>query len=177
MNPDLAKVLYEVCSIRGRFKLRSGQIADEYFDKYLFESRPDLLRSIGEGMARLIPAGTDMLAGLELGGVPVAVAIAFRADLPLLFVRKKAKDYGTAKLAEGPDFKGRKVLVVEDVVTTGGAIVDGAKALRERGAVIDTVLCVIDRESGGPEKLKEYGLTLKPLFTASELRKAAGAVP
>lgn len=168
----LAKRIFSVCNLKGSFLLRSGKTSSEYFDKYLFESQPDLLRQIARGLVSLIPAGTDLLAGLEMGGIPVATALSLETGLPLLFVRKEAKAYGTCKLAEGGDFKGRNVLVIEDVVTTGGAILDGVRVLREQGARIDHVLCVIDREAGGPEKLKEVGLTLKPLFTATELRSA-----
>lgn len=171
----LARDVYRVCNIKGTFRLRSGQVSNEYFDKYLFESDPALLGRIGRALKPLVPAGTQMLAGLELGGVPVATALALETGLPLLFVRKKAKDYGTCKLAEGADFKGRRVTVVEDVVTTGGAILDGVAALRAQGALIDDVLCVIDRESGGPAKLSEKGLRLTPLFTATQLRASAPA--
>lgn len=168
----LAARLFKVCNIKGSFRLRSGKISSEYFDKYLFESHPDILRDIARGLRSLLPAGTEILAGLEMGGIPVATALSLETGLPMIFVRKEAKAYGTCKLAEGMDFKGRKVLVIEDVVTTGGAILDGVRALREQGALIENVLCVIDRESGGPEKLKEVGLLLKPLFTATELRSA-----
>ena len=168
----LAARLFKVCNIKGSFRLRSGKVSSEYFDKYLFESQPDILRDIARGLRSLIPTGTEILAGLEMGGIPVATALSLETGLPAIFVRKEAKAYGTCKLAEGLDFKGRKVLVIEDVVTTGGAILDGVRALREQGALIENVLCVIDRESAGPEKLKELGLTLKPLFTATELRSA-----
>ena len=168
----LAARLFKVCNIKGSFRLRSGKVSSEYFDKYLFESQPDILRDIARGLRSLIPTGTEILAGLEMGGIPVATALSLETGLPAIFVRKEAKAYGTCKLAEGMDYKGRKVLVIEDVVTTGGAILDGVRALREQGALIENVLCVIDRESGGPEKLKELGLTLKPLFTATELRSA-----
>lgn len=172
---QLAKTIYETCNIRGTFKLRSGQTSHEYFDKYQLEARPDLLEAIADGMADLLPVDTRVLAGLEMGGIPVAAAISLKTRLPAVFVRKKAKDYGTCKIAEGVEFKGLKVTVIEDVVTTGGAIVDGVRALREGGALVDTVLCVIDREQGGADKLKDLGLTLKPLFAASELRRASGA--
>ena len=124
-------------------------------------------------MAKMLPGETAVLAGLEMGGIPVATAISLQTNLPCVFVRKKAKEYGTCKIAEGVDVKGRKVTIIEDVVTTGGAILAGVEALRERGAVIDTVLCVIDREQGGGESLRAAGLSLKGLFTASELRCAA----
>lgn len=172
-NAALAKTIFETCHITGNFRLRSGQTSTEYFDKYLFESNPRILAKVGKAMAALVPAGTDVLAGLEMGGIPVAAAIAFETGLPLVFVRKKAKEYGTAKLAEGVPVAGKTLLIVEDVVTTGGAILDGAAALRAEGALIRDVLCVIDRESGGPAKLAEKQLKLTPLFTASQL-KAAG---
>lgn len=168
----LAARLFKVCNLKGSFRLRSGTVSSEYFDKYLFESQPDILREIARGLHSLIPAGTEILAGLEMGGIPVATALSLETGLPAIFVRKEAKAYGTCKLAEGMDFKGRNVLVIEDVVTTGGAILDGVRALREQGALIQTVLCVIDRESGGPKNLKQLGLTLNPLFTATELRQA-----
>jgi orotate phosphoribosyltransferase len=173
MGDELAKKIFRTCSLKGEFVLRSGQVSGEYFDKYLFESEPELLEQVAARMSALVPKGTETLAGLEMGGIPVAAAVALRARVPMLFVRKKAKEYGTRKLAEGPDFAGKRVAVVEDVVTTGGAIIDGTAALRAGGAKVDTVLCVIDRESGGPEKLKEHGLTLLSVFKASELRGAA----
>jgi orotate phosphoribosyltransferase len=171
---NLPKAIYDTCNIKGTFLLRSGQTSSEYFDKYQLEARPELLKAIGEGMAELLPMDTRVLAGLEMGGIPVATVISLSTGIPSVFVRKKAKEYGTCKIAEGVDFKGLKVTVIEDVVTTGGAIIDGVKALRDGGAVVDTVLCVIDREQGGPERLAQIGLTLKPLFTASQLRRAAG---
>ena len=171
----LAKSIYETCNIKGVFKLRSGRTSSEYFDKYQLEARPELLKAIADGMAELLPIDTRVLAGLEMGGIPVATVLSLATGLPAVFVRKKAKEYGTRKIAEGADFKGLKVTVIEDVVTTGGAIVEGVKALRDGGALVDTVLCVIDREQGGAEALGRIGLTLKPLFTASQLRRAAGA--
>jgi orotate phosphoribosyltransferase len=174
MDPNqLAKTIYQMCSLKGTFKLRSGQTASEYFDKYQLESRPELLQEIAVGMVMLLPAGIRALAGLEMGGIPVATAMSLSTGLPCVFVRKKAKEYGTCRVAEGVDVKGLPVAVIEDVVTTGGAIVDGVNALRAGGARVDTVVCVIDREQGGAARLKEIGLTLKALFTASELRRAA----
>jgi orotate phosphoribosyltransferase len=167
---SLAQTIFETCNLRGSFLLRSGQTSTEYFDKYQLEARPQLLHAIAEGMVKLLPAETAVLAGLEMGGIPVATAISLQTNLPCVFVRKKAKDYGTCKIAEGIDVKGLEVTIIEDVVTTGGAILAGALALRERGAVVDTVLCVIDREQGGAESLRAAGLSLRGLFTASELR-------
>jgi orotate phosphoribosyltransferase len=120
-----------------------------------------------------VPDGTEVLAGLELGGVPLAVALSRVTGLPALFVRKEAKTYGTCRLAEGGEIDGKRVTVVEDVVTSGGQVVLSCGDLRDRGAVVDCALCVIDRESGGPEALAELGVELRPLFTMSELKAAA----
>lgn len=176
---ELARRLQEVCYLSGRFVLRSGQVTDFYFDKYMFESDPGLLSAVAELAAALVPAGTDMLAGLELGGAPLSTALSLATGLPQVLVRKQAKTYGTAKLAEGPEVAGKKLLVVEDVVTTGGQVVASTKDLRDRGAVVDKVLCAIDRrpqstqaQGAAPDatdKLKEAGLELLALFRAAEL--------
>ena len=171
----LAARIADRCSLEGSFQLRSGQMAGHYFDKYLFEADPGLLAPVAELAAGLIPAGTDVLAGLELGGIPLVTAISLRTGLPVAFVRKEAKAYGTAKLAEGADIDGRVVVVVEDVLTTGGQVVASTRELRARGAVVDTVLCVIDREAGGPGAFAAEGLSLRPLLTMSQLKAAAGA--
>ena len=166
---DLARDLYAVSHLTGTFTLRSGVVSNEYFDKYRFESDPPLLRRIGEAMASLVPDGTEVLAGLELGGVPLATILAQVTGLPACFVRKEAKTYGTCQLAEGLDLAGRRVTVVEDVVTSGGQVVISCGDLRFRGAVVEHALCVIDREAGGPAALEEIGVELHPLFTMTEL--------
>jgi orotate phosphoribosyltransferase len=171
----LARRIYDTAHITGDFLLRSGARSTEYFDKYLFEADPDLLKHIAISLVPLVPKGVDALAGLEMGGIPLATMLSQLTGLPVLFVRKKPKEYGTCKIAEGGVVKGRKLLIVEDVVTSGGAILDAAKALREEGAELAQVVCVIDRESGGPANLLKVGLELKPLFTMGELKQAGGA--
>ncbi|MCL2083671.1 MAG: orotate phosphoribosyltransferase [Oscillospiraceae bacterium] len=170
---ELARAIYETSYITGEFLLRSGQISNEYFDKYLFEARPELLGAVARVMRPLIPGGTELLAGLEMGGIPVAAALAMESGLPALYVRKRAKEYGTRKLAEGGDARGRRVCVIEDVVTTGGQIIESVKELRALGAVIDTVLCVILRGEKAAETLAREGLRLIPAFTMQELKAAA----
>ena len=174
-SADLARRVYECAHITGTFTLRSGAVSHEYFDKYLFEADPSLLREVCEAMAPLVPAGIDALAGLELGGVPIATVLSQVTGVPARLVRKEAKSYGTAKLAEGGEIQGNRLCVVEDVVTSGGQIVMSCNDLRAAGAEIAGVLCAIDRESGGAENLKDEGLELVPLFTMSELKAAAGA--
>jgi orotate phosphoribosyltransferase len=165
---DLAKRIGEACRLTGSFTLRSGQVSTTYFDKYLFEADPVLLREVATAAAPLIPSGTEVLAGLELGGVPVATALSLATGLPVAFVRKEAKKYGTAKLAEGAEIAGRRVLIVEDIVTTGGQVVLSARDLRERGATLVGALCVIDR-SDGSHQLAAEDLDLISLFTAADL--------
>ncbi len=168
-HQQLAKKVYDVCYLTGEFKLRSGQISKEYFDKYRFESQPELLKEIAKQMASLIPVGTQVLAGLEMGGVPVATALSLETGLPVCFVRKTAKDYGTCLFAEGADIKNKKVCIIEDVITSGGQVIMSHNDLISVGAHINTVLCVINR--GGDEAIKKLhavGLETKSLFVRSD---------
>jgi orotate phosphoribosyltransferase len=166
---DLARRVAERCRLTGTFSLRSGQTDTTYFDKYLFEGDPGILREVAQHMVPLIPVGTEVLAGLELGGVPVATALSLATGLPAAFVRKQAKTYGTAKLAEGADIEDKQVLVVEDVITTGGQVALSTRELRERGARVDDVLCVIDRSEGDHSTLDAISLQVRALFTKSSL--------
>ncbi|MFE5007902.1 orotate phosphoribosyltransferase [Streptomyces sp. NPDC056696] len=173
-HSDLARRIHAACHLTGHFTLRSGRTAAEYFDKYRFEGDPVLLDEIAREMAPLVPSGTEVLAGLEMGGIPVVTALGRHTGLPCAFVRKQAKTYGTCRLAEGAEIEGRRVLVVEDVVTSGGQIVLSTADLRGLGAQVDHALCVIDREQGGSAALKAQDIGLLSLLTARELR-AAGA--
>ncbi len=172
MDAALARDIDACCRLTGEFTLRSGQVATEYFDKYLFEADPALLARVVEQMLPLVPDGTDLLGGLELGGVPIATVLSARTGLPALFVRKQAKEYGTCKLAEGPEVAGRRVTLVEDVITTGGAVRDATRALRDAGAVVEVVVCAIDRSPEGVDPLADVGLEVRPVLTKSELDAA-----
>jgi orotate phosphoribosyltransferase len=165
----LAARVHDAAHLTGTFVLRSGVTSNEYFDKYRFEADPVLLRDLADAMAPLVPAETDALAGLELGGVPLAAVLSQVTGIPARFVRKQAKTYGTCQLAEGGELEGLRLCIVEDVVTSGGAVLDAARELRARGALLDVVLCVIDREAGGVGQLAEAGLRLRSLFTMSDL--------
>ena len=169
----LAADIDACCRLSGEFTLRSGQVSHEYFDKYLFESDPALLARVADRMIALVPDGTELLGGLELGGIPIVTALSARTGLPALFVRKQAKDYGTCKLAEGPPVEGRRVTLVEDVITTGGAVRDATRALREAGAVVETVVCAIDRSPEGDNPLADVGLAVRPVLTKAQLDAAA----
>lgn len=170
---ELGSEIYRVSHITGEFLLRSGQTSNEYFDKYKFESLPNLLIPIVREMKTLLPETLDVLGGLEMGGIPLATALSIETSIPAVFVRKTAKEYGTRKLAEGVDFDEKKMCVIEDVVTTGGQIIKSVNELRDLGAKIDTVLCVIVRDPKAFENLKEAKLELKPLFKMEELKKLA----
>lgn len=171
-DPDLARDIDACCRLTGEFLLRSGQTSTEYFDKYLFESDPALLARVADQMVGLVPEGTELLGGLELGGIPIATAVSARTGLPALFVRKKAKEYGTCKLAEGPTVDGRRVTIIEDVITTGGAVRDATNALRAAGAVVETVVCAIDRSGDGVNPLADVGLEVRAVLTKAELDAA-----
>lgn len=166
----VAKQVMETAFITGEFLLRSGQISNEYFDKYRFEAKPTLLKQVAELMVPLIPEGTELLAGLEMGGIPLATMLGQLTGIETVFVRKKPKEYGTRQFAEGNDVSGKRVVIIEDVITSGGQLLLSAADLREAGALITDAVAVIDRESGGIAAAQEIGIDLKCVFTMSELK-------
>ena len=168
-DPSLGADLTAAARLTGDFVLRSGKIATEYFDKYRFEADPRLLRRIAARMLPLLPPETEILAGLELGGVPIATAMSLESGLRAVFVRKQPKTYGTRLAVEGGDVAGRRAVVVEDVITTGGAVVDGVERLREAGANVIAVVCAIWRGDGEPHIEALTGLPVRAAFLKSEL--------
>jgi orotate phosphoribosyltransferase len=170
----LAARVFAASHLTGTFVLRSGRTADHYFDKYRFESDPALLREIVDALVPLVPAGVEGLAGLELGGVPLATMLSSVTGLPAYFVRKQPKKYGTEQVCEGGDIAGRRLAIVEDVVTTGGQIVLSVQDLRTAGAVVEHALCVIDREGGGADVTAAEGIDLHALFTMRQLEALPG---
>jgi orotate phosphoribosyltransferase len=173
VQSDLAREIYEVAHLRGTFTLRSGQVSTEYFDKFQFTSRPELLEAVAEAMAEIVPADVDVLAGLQLGGVPLAAALSLKTRTPAVYVRLQRKSYATQKIAEGVDLDGKVVAIVEDVVSTGGQIVLSAEDLRQEGADVRHALAVVDRETGGRKNLAAARLDYQFLFTWRELERAA----
>lgn len=165
----LARAIHATAHLTGSFTLRSGVTSNEYFDKYRFEAEPALLLAIAQAMAPLVPAGSDALAGLELGGIPLVTMLSQVTGLPARFVRKVAKTYGTCNLAEGGDIAGLRLCVVEDVVTSGGALLDAVAALREAELDVCAAICVVDREEGGASAVAAAGVPFHPLFTVSDL--------
>jgi orotate phosphoribosyltransferase len=167
---ELARRVFESCHLTGDFLLRSGIRSTEYFDKYKLESNPEILFQIAYKLKNLIPPETEILAGLEMGGIPVVTALSLITGLPAAFVRKQAKDYGTCQFAEGAVIKGKNVCLIEDVITSGGQVILSTDDLRSKsGANINSVLCIINR--GGLEaekKLRLHNLNLCSLFIKSD---------
>jgi orotate phosphoribosyltransferase len=171
-DEELRAALVGAAYLEGDFVLRSGKRSRYYLDKYRFETRPDLLAALGERIAAVVrehAPEADRLAGPELGAVALAAAASLAGGLPFVIVRKAAKEYGTAKRLEGPFEAGEHVCLVEDVVTSGGALLDSVEALREAGLVVGTAVCVVDREEGGADALARRAVRLRPLFRAGEL--------
>ena len=167
----MAARVFAASHLTGTFVLRSGRKADHYFDKYRFESDPALLGDIIAALVPLVPAEVEGLAGLELGGVPLATMLSSVTGLPAYFVRKEPKKYGTEKVCEGGDVEGRRLLLIEDVVTTGGQMVLSVQDLRAEGAIVEHALCVIDREGGGAGVVLAEGIELRALFTMRDLEQ------
>lgn len=167
----LAARVFAASHLTGTFVLRSGRKADHYFDKYRFESDPALLADIVAALVPLVPPGMDGVAGLELGGVPLATMLSAVTGLPAYFVRKEPKKYGTERVCEGGDVEGRLLVIIEDVVTTGGQLVLSAQDLRAEGAIVEHALCVIDREGGGADVAAAEGIELRSLFTMRDLEQ------
>ncbi len=165
----LAAEIAKVAMLRGTFTLRSGKTSHYYLDKYLFSTRPEILRELGALFAARIPAGTSRLAGAELGGIPLVSAASMASGLPCLFIRNQKKEYGTAKQLEGKLERGDRVMIVEDVATTGGQALEAAKVLREGGAEITAIVSVIDRMEGARENIQAAGIVFDSLFTVKDL--------
>ena len=148
-KPELAKRIKAASYLTGQFLLRSGQTSSFYWDKYRFESDPLLLKAIADEMLGLLPTDFDKLAGMELGGIPLAAALSLKSGKPCLYVRKAAKDYGTCNLVEGGFAPGEVAVVIEDVITTAGQVCTSVLQMRELGLKVEHVLCAIDRQQGG----------------------------
>jgi orotate phosphoribosyltransferase len=166
---QLAKRIADVSLLRGEFTLRSGRKSNYYLDKYRFETQPDVLIELGKLFAQHLRPGVVRIAGAELGAVPLAAATAMASGKPFVIVRNQKKDYGTSKLVEGILEPGDTVMIVEDVLTTGGQVLEAAKSLEQAGAKIDRIVSVIDRLEGARENIEKAGYTFEALFTTVDL--------
>jgi orotate phosphoribosyltransferase len=174
---ELGHRLLEVALLEGDFTLRSGRRSRWYLDKYRFETDPALLRELGERLAsaaRHVEPGAARLAGPALGAIALAASAAMASGLPFIIVRGEAKEYGTGNRLEGPHGPGELVCLVEDVVTSGGALCEAVEAVRAAGLVVRHAVCVVDREEGGTDALARLGVRLVSLYRASELLETRG---
>ncbi len=166
---ELGKAILRAAYLEGDFVLRSGRRSRYYLDKYLFTTKPDILGAIADEMAGILPEGVQRIAGTVLGAVPLAVALSLRTGIPSIIVRKAGKDYGTQNVIEGEWEAGEKVVLVEDVLTTGGAALAAAENLRRVGMDVLGVTGVIDREEGAREAFAEKGIPFQAVFTKTSL--------
>ncbi|MEX0652703.1 MAG: orotate phosphoribosyltransferase [Phycisphaeraceae bacterium] len=168
-----AQLIERICDtalLRGEFTLRSGRKSSYYLDKYLFETQPDILQALAERFADHVNnERVDRLAGAELGGIPLVSATAIATGKPTVLIRNQKKEYGTAKQLEGKLEPGDRVLIVEDVATTGGQVIEAAKVLEAAGATVVKIVAVIDREEGARENIEGAGYAFASLFTKGAL--------
>ena len=166
---ELAKRIAQTAVLHGDFTLRSGRKSTWYIDKYLFSTKPDILRAIGPLFNELIPEGTTLLAGAELGGIPLVTSASMASDLPCIFIRNQKKEYGTAKQLEGTLQPEDRVVIVEDIATTGGQVLEAAETITNLGATVLSIIAVIDRCEGARENVESAGYNFQSLFTTADL--------
>ncbi len=166
---ELARRVKEAAYLEGDFTLRSGRKSKYYLDKYLFETQPDILKALGEMFAGYVSDSTTLIAGAELGGVALAAATSMASGKPFVIIRNAKKDYGTSKPYEGKLSDGDSVLLVEDIATTGGQVLEAAKLCNEIGAKVERIVAVIDRQEGARENIEGAGFAFDSLFNKADL--------
>jgi orotate phosphoribosyltransferase len=166
---ELIKRIKETSYLEGDFTLRSGKQSKYYLDKYLFETCPDILKALGEEFAKYVTDDVTMIAGAELGGVALAAATAMQTGKNWVIIRNSKKGYGTGKLIEGKLNKGDVVLLVEDIATTGGQVLEAAKVITEAGAKVKKIVAVIDRKQGAGENITNAGFKFESILTKNDL--------
>jgi orotate phosphoribosyltransferase len=168
-DAQLIERIKDAALLRGTFTLRSGRTSSYYLDKYLFETQPDILAALGTKFAAHVSKDVNRLAGAELGGIPLVTAAALATGLPTVLIRNQKKDYGTAKQLEGTLKAGDRIVIVEDIATTGGQVLEAAKVLRDAGAIVVKIVAVIDRQEGARENIEGAGFAFASLFTKTDL--------
>jgi len=151
----------------GEFILASGKKSNYFVNIKRASTSPKVLKEIGKAMAPYV--GDAKIAGMALGAVPLAVAVALETNQPFVMVRKEPKDHGTKELIEGDVAPGDKFVVVEDVATTGASTLKVVNALRAKGAHVLRAIVVVDREEGAEQLLSEHGIDLISIFKVKDL--------
>lgn len=176
MNKEaLAKRIAETAVLHGDFTLRSGRKSLWYIDKYLFTTQPDILSALGTLFAQRIPESTTLLAGAELGGIPLVTTASMATKLPCIFIRNQKKEYGTARQLEGTLRSEDRVVIVEDIATTGGQVLEAAETIQAIGATVESIIAVIDRCEGAREHIESAGFSFQSIFTTADLGIAEAA--
>ena len=168
-RPQVIDRIKQTALLRGEFTLRSGRKSTYYIDKYRFETQPDVLAALGEMFAAHATEGVDRLAGAELGGIPLVTAAALASGKPTILVRNSKKEYGTNRQLEGVFNPGERVLLVEDVLTTGGQVLEAAAALIDAGLTVVKIVAVLDRLEGARANIEAAGHAMESLFTLDDL--------
>lgn len=171
---ELAERVRSAAYLEGDFTLRSGKKSTFYVDKYLFETQPDILAELGRRLSERRTPRTTRIAGAELGGVALAAAASLASGLPFVIIRNAKKDYGTSKLFEGRLAAGDVVLLVEDIATTGGQVLEAAKVIRDAGASVEKIVAVVDRGQGAAANIQAAGIAFEAVLNAGDLRLPAG---
>src|SRR5512138_1221868 len=166
---ELIKRIKETAYLEGDFVLRSGKRSKYYLDKYLFETQPDILKALGKEFAKHLTEDVTLIAGAELGGVALAAAAAMQTGKNWIIVRNSKKDYGTSKLVEGTLKAGDVVLLVEDIATTGGQVLEAAKVISDAGATVKKIVATIDRKQGARENIEKAGHVFESILTKEDL--------
>ena len=166
---ELIKRIKETAYLEGDFVLRSGKRSKYYLDKYLFETCPDILKALGEEFAKYVAKDITLIAGAELGGVALAAVTAIASGKNWIIVRNRKKGYGTGKIIEGTLKPGDVVLLVEDIATTGGQVLEAAKVITDAGARVKKIVAVIDRKQGAQENITSAGYTFESILTKDDL--------
>jgi orotate phosphoribosyltransferase len=167
-RPELAQAIKKAAYLEGDFLLRSGKRSKYYLDKYLFETNPAILAEVGKLLAEHAGPGIDRIGGAELGGIPLATAASLSCGKPFIIIRQGKKDYGTGKMIEGTIKAGDRILLVEDVVTTGGQVIEAVQTIKQAGASVVKIVAVLDRQEGAAEKIGQVA-PFAALFTSADL--------
>ncbi|MCC7560186.1 MAG: orotate phosphoribosyltransferase [Methanobacterium sp.] len=155
----------------GKFTLSSGRESDFYVDMKKAITDPEILSQVAKIISHIIlDDEIDLVAGPALGAVPIATAVALQSGIPMLMIRKAQKGYGTSKLIEGELKEGNRVIVVEDVTTTGNSLLKAVRAVQDNGGVVERTFVIVDREEGAVEHLKKEGVILEPLVSISDVK-------
>lgn len=167
---ELAEKIRAAAYLEGEFTLRSGRKSSFYVDKYLFETQPEILAELGRRLAACCSARTTLIAGAELGGVALAAAASMACGLPFVIIRNAKKEYGTGKMHEGQLSRGDVVLLVEDIATTGGQVLEAAEVIKQAGAMVEKIVAVVDRGQGAAENIRGAGLAFESILDSKALR-------